>query len=344
MRADSRRILWAAGGIGAALAIREMVRRSREANIRGEVALITGSSRGLGFLLARELAREGCRLVICARDEGELDRAATDLRLRGAEVLPVPCDVTRREEVARLVERARERFGQIDILVNNAGTIQVGPVENMTIADFEEAMNVMFWGVLYPTIEILPGMYESGGRIVNITSIGGKVSVPHLIPYNCAKFAAVALSEGLRAELAKNRIHVLTVVPGLMRTGSYLNAFFKGQQENEFRWFGPSASIPLISMDATRAARQIVRAMKRSEAEKILSFPAALLARFHGLFPGLTTEILSLVARLLPSPSDKVTDKERGMDLNRRINSKVFDAATILGRSAAGQLNQYSAG
>src|SRR5450759_4776995 len=119
----------------------------------------------------------------------------------------------------------------------------------MEVAYFELAMDVMYWGVLYPTLAVLPQMREhKRGRIVNITSIGGKVSIPHLLPYNSAKFAAVGLSEGLRAELAMDGVTVTTIVPGLMRTGSHINAYFKGKQEREYTWFALGASLPVISM------------------------------------------------------------------------------------------------
>jgi NAD(P)-dependent dehydrogenase (short-subunit alcohol dehydrogenase family) len=210
----------------------------RQANLQGQVVLLTGGSRGLGLALAREFARAGCRLVLCARDAQELERAQQHLAQRGADVLTVPCNVADQEQVNHLVERAIERFGRIDILVNNAGVIQVGPLHTVTVEDFKTALDVMFWGLLYPTLAVLPQMLQRGsGRIVNITSIGGMVSVPHLLPYNCAKFAAVGLSEGLRAELGREGIHVTTIVPGLMHTGSYLHAMFKGQQEREFTWF-----------------------------------------------------------------------------------------------------------
>src|SRR5262245_24047597 len=103
----------------------QALQRWRQEDIRGQVVLITGSSRGLGLALAREFAAAGCRLVLCARDADELERARRDLAQRGAEVLSVPCDVTDQEQVRRLVGQATERFGQIDILVNNAGIIQV---------------------------------------------------------------------------------------------------------------------------------------------------------------------------------------------------------------------------
>ena len=159
-----------------------------------------------------------------------------------------------------------ERFGRMDVLVNNAGIISVGPAQAMTRQDFAEAMDVDFWGTLNPILAVLPQMRERrGGRIVNITSIGGKVSVPHLLPYSCAKFAATALSEGLRAELARDGIVVTTIVPGLLRTGSYDQALFKGDHAGEYDWFSVSDNLPGQSISAERAAREIVRATRRGE-------------------------------------------------------------------------------
>jgi short-subunit dehydrogenase len=226
------------------------------------------------------------------------------------------------------------RFGGIDVLVNNAGQIQVGPVQDMTLGDFEQAMDVMFWGVVYPTRAVLPYMLERrAGRIVNITSIGGKVAVPHLLPYDCAKFAAMGFSEGLRAEMLAQGIKVVTIAPGLMRTGSYRNAIFKGDAESESAWFGVSASMPGITIEGSRAARQIVSATRRGDAELILTTPAQLLARFHGMFPGATAEILGLINQLLPAALNGKTRK-RGAD-TRMFRKPLFSALTILGRMAA---------
>ncbi|HEX6383465.1 MAG TPA: SDR family oxidoreductase [Anaerolineae bacterium] len=320
--------------------------RRPEADLRGQIALITGGTRGLGFLLAREFAREGCRVVICARDEAELVRAKADLVQEGAEVLALVCDVADKEDVRRMVDDTLDHYGRIDILVNNAGVIQVGPVETMKTEDFEEAFGVMVWGLLYPTLATLPHMLERRhGRIVNITSIGGKVAVPHLSPYTGAKFAAVGLSEGLRAELAGTGVSVTTIVPGLMRTGSYLNAFFKGRQAGEFTWFSLGASLPFISMDAERASRQIVQATRRGEAERTLSLPAVLLARFHDLFPGLTTDLLGLVNRiLLPNPDGAGPSAIRGTEVQSRLGSphrQILDFLTTLGRRAAHRFHQF---
>ncbi|MCX6049064.1 MAG: SDR family NAD(P)-dependent oxidoreductase [Chloroflexi bacterium] len=291
---NNQKLALGLAGLAAIAAVAKQ--RQSTTNVAGKTVLVTGGSRGLGFVLAREFAREGCGIVICARGESALEQARLALRAEGARVLAVPCDVTDQAQVADLIQQANRYFGGIDILVNNAGTIQVGPLQNVTLQDFENAMDTMFWGMVYTTLAVLPQMLDRNqGQIVNVTSIGGKVSVPHLLPYACAKFAATGFSEGLRAELSKTGLKVTTIVPGLMRTGSHLNALFKGQQQAEFTWFSLGATLPLISMDAERAARQIVDATKRGEAERVLSIPATVLASFHGLFPGLTSELLGLV-------------------------------------------------
>ena len=224
---------------------------------------------------------------------------------------------------------ARDRFGRIDVLVNNAGVIQVGPVDVMTVEDYEEAMKTHFWGPLYTTLAVLPEMRRRGqGRIVNISSIGGKISVPHLVPYSASKFALTGLSEGLRAELLKDGVLVTTVCPGLMRTGSPRNALFKGQHRAEYAWFAISDSLPVTSMSAERAARQIIEATRRGSAEVILTIQAQLAVRFHGLFPGLTADLLGLVNKLLPGPGGIGRARAKGKDSQSSLAPSVLTALT----------------
>jgi NAD(P)-dependent dehydrogenase (short-subunit alcohol dehydrogenase family) len=309
------KMLVALAGAGALLATRALVRKITEYDLRGKVVLITGGSRGLGLVLAREFASEGAQIAICARDVEELGRARMDLVRRGARVLAVACDVTNKTQVDEMARVVTEHFGRIDVLVNNAGVIEVGPMEVMTLEDYEEAMKTHFWGPLYATLSVLPEMRNRRkGRIVNITSIGGKISIPHLLPYSASKFALVGLSEGLRAELKKDGVVVTTVCPGLMRTGSPRNAIFKGQHRAEYAWFSISDSLPFSSMSAERAARQIVGACKRGEAEVVLSVQAQLAVRFHGLFPGLTADMLGLINKLLPEPGGIGTERAKGKE------------------------------
>ena len=338
--------LLTAGALAGAAAL--TARRGPD-DLRGEVAVVTGVSRGLGLLLARELARQGCPLVICARDSAELDRAAGQLREAGADVTAMACDVTDEATPSRLVQAALERHGRLNIVISNAGIIQVGPVRAASPEHFETALDTMALAPARLALAALPVMRgQRHGRIVTIASIGGKLSVPHLLPYSTAKFAAVGFSEGLRAELGRGPVTVTTVVPGLMRTGSHLQARFTGQAGKEFTWFALGASLPLISMDAERAARQIIGAVRHRRAEVILTPAAQLISRIAGLTPGLTSDALHLVQRLaLPAPAGPPTDHARdrsegtpGHALNPAVSRKAFDRLTALGRAAASRFNE----
>jgi NAD(P)-dependent dehydrogenase (short-subunit alcohol dehydrogenase family) len=218
------------------------------------------------------------------------------------------CDVTKEEEVRSTVASIIREVGRIDVLVNVAGMIQVGPFEHMNLDDFAEAMAVHFWGPLYLMREVIPHMKRQGrGRIVNIASIGGKVAVPHLLPYAASKFALVGLSEAMRTELAKDGIYVTTVCPGLMRTGSHFNALFKGQHRKEFALF--SIANALFSTSSEQAARKIVEACRYGVSEIVITPQARLLRLVNCLFPSLVAEASSLVARLLPGPADLEGDQ-----------------------------------
>jgi short-subunit dehydrogenase len=297
--------------------------------------LITGGSRGFGFALARAFSREGCPVVLCSRDEEQLRLASRTLEAEGAQVLTVCCDVSDREQVHGLIRQVMKTMGRVDILVNNAGVIQVGPARQMKAEDFEQAFAVNFWGTLYPILEVLPYMTAAAsGTIVNITSLGGKISVPHLIPYSCAKFAAVALSEGLRAELASDGIHVLTVAPGLMRTGSFINALFKGQMQQEYTWFAASSILPLLTISPDRAARWVVSAVRSRRSEIVLSLPAKAAVLMHSLCPERTQQLFGLVGRMLPAPSVSDGAAVRGSQFATREDGQVLRLINRAGKAA----------
>ena len=341
---------WGKGGAAALLALAGLsvagrALRGATADLQGQVALITGGSRGLGLLLAREFGHAGCTVAICARDAEELARAQDWLRREGLiEVQTVVCDMTDPEQVGRMVAEVAARQGRVDILVNNAGIIMAGPATEMTRQDYERCMDLMFWGVYNGTEAVLPAMLARGqGRIVNITSVGGKVSVPHLLPYCCAKFAATAYSEGMRAALVRKGIVVTTIAPGEMRTGSFGAAEFKGRQEQEFTWFSVSDSLPFLSLDAERAARQIVAAVKQNRAERILGLPAQLGARFNGLFPATTAKLLALVDRTLPGEGGAGEQNAPGREIHRRVRNPVLDRILDFGISAAHRFNEQPA-
>ena len=145
MEVNRKALLIGTGTAAAALIGAKL--RNHGANLAGRVVLITGGSRGLGLAMARQFAAEGCRIAVCARNEAGLRAVRQDPELAGI-VTTFQCDVTRKDQVEKMVREAIAHFGHIDILVNNAGEIQAGPVQSMTVSDFESAMNVMFWGVV----------------------------------------------------------------------------------------------------------------------------------------------------------------------------------------------------
>jgi len=320
----------AALGIGAATAAIYVALQNSlpRYDFHNKVVLITGGSRGLGLVLARALAEEGARIAIVARKSEELERAEADLRKSGAEIFQTVCDVRNQSEVNRAVEAVRNHYGQIDVLINNAGVIQVGPLEVQTQEDFEKAMAVHFWGAFYMMQAVLPTMRERGeGRIVNVSSIGGKMAVPHLAPYCASKFALVGLSNAMRVELVKENILVTTVCPGLMRTGSHVNAVFKGQNEKEFAWFSIGNSLPVSSISAERAAHQIIEATRRGDAELIISIQAQLAAKANALFPELTADIAGLVNRFLPEAGGIGENHALGKDSTSYLSPSFLTAA-----------------
>jgi short-subunit dehydrogenase len=310
----------ALGGL-AFLGTRALVRARRRFNFEGRTVLITGGSRGLGLVMARQLAYEGARLGILSRDTAELERAASELDGLDAEVITVPADVGDRSEVEDGVREVQAKLGPIDVLINNAGIIQVGPADAMTLADFENAMRTHFWGPLYTMMAVLPGMLRKHrGRIVNISSIGGEISAPHLLPYSASKFALVGLSSGMRSTLANQGIYVTTVSPGLMRTGSPRNAEFKGQREKEYAWFVGADSLPVISESPERAAEKILDACRHGTAHITFPLVTTLSVKFTALFPNLTAELLTLVDRALPAPDGSGTDSAPGWASETRIS------------------------
>jgi NAD(P)-dependent dehydrogenase (short-subunit alcohol dehydrogenase family) len=323
--------LGAAGVLGGARA----ARRRHAIDFRGRGVVIAGGSRGLGLVLARQLAAEGAHLCLLARDEGELARAKAQLYAQGAdEVMILPCDIRRRGEVSTAVAHVLGHWAGIDVLINNAGIIQVGPLEHMTTEDFDNAMATHFWGPLNMMLECIPSMRQRGfGRIVNISSIGGRIAVPHLAPYCASKFAIAGLSDAVRAELAQHGIRVTTVSPGLMRTGSPRNAMMKGQHESEYAWFAISSSVPGLSTSAERAARQIIEACRYGDPELTITLPAKAAILANAIAPTATATAMMVAARLLPGPSGADGDRLKpGRD---SASSWAPSAATTLTDRAA---------
>ena len=320
------------------------------------VALVAGGSRGLGLLVARELVGHGYRVAVCARD---LDEAREGAAQVGA--YAYRCDVSEKDEVAALVEQVEGEMGPIEVLIHVAGIIQVGPAESMTVEHFEDAVGTMLMGPVHTAWAVLPGMRQRGrGRIGVVTSVGGKVSPPHLLPYSTAKFGAVGFTEGLSAELAGTGVTATTIVPGLMRTGSHEQALFTGDHAAEYAWFAPAASLPVLSMNAERAARRMVDGVLGGKPLVVLSWLSHAAIRAHGLSPTLTVHLMGLVNRFLPTAAGQeeghlggtakpqsvttahgptVSGRQAAQKLGT-ASTQVVGVLTTLGRRAAGRFNQ----
>jgi NAD(P)-dependent dehydrogenase (short-subunit alcohol dehydrogenase family) len=344
MKTEKRTNWLLAAGLGAAaLAATLWTNRRGSYSLTGKVVLITGGSRGLGLVLARQAAAEGACVALCARDAAELERARQDLIADGTpekHVFTLSHDITDATAVRLMVAEVENKFGPVDVLVNNAGIITAGPLDNMDLRDFEDSMATHFWAPLHAMQAVLPAMRRRGtGRIINISSLGGKVAVPHMAPYSASKFALTGLSEGFRSELKQFGIYVTTVCPGLMRTGSAGHALVKGQHQKEYAWFSIADSLPGLTIGAEDAARQIWNACRRGDGEIILSLPAKLLAALHGILPGTTTDILGWVNRALPATGESPAAN------TRRLGSESESAITqspltTLNRKAARENNE----
>ncbi|UQA90831.1 SDR family NAD(P)-dependent oxidoreductase [Streptomyces halobius] len=317
-------------------------------SIEGLTAVVTGGSRGLGLLMARQLQRRGCDVVLLARNEVELGRAVDKLRQAGGDgsVRGVACDVRNREAVRDRFDEIAGDNGRLDIAIANAGIIQVGPADALGIEGFHDAMDSIFNGALNTAFAALPYLRNSpaGGRLALIGSVGGLLAVPHLLPYSCAKSAVAALAEGLQAEEAPHDVTITGVHPGLMRTGSHLHAHFGGDRRREYAWFQVLAGAPILSMNAERAAACIVSALQRRRPRVVLTPAAKLGAIAHGVAPVTTTRLTSALGRMLPRGGDgEMAEGFRIEAEDQPPAHKLRRMLGVLNERAADQFNQRGA-
>jgi NAD(P)-dependent dehydrogenase (short-subunit alcohol dehydrogenase family) len=328
-KTNSGKVLMAVAGLGTAVLIKMIFSKLNRYDLRDKVVLITGGSRGLGLELARVLATKGAKIAICARNEQQLKVAGQELGSL-TEVLAVRADLTNISEVNSLVQQVVDHFGKLDVLINNAGVMIVGPENVMEIEDYHKVMDSNVWSALYATKAVMPQFLKRGsGRIVNICSIGGKVAVPHMLPYSVSKFAMVGLSQGMAAELGKHGVHVTTVIPSLMTTGSPRNVTIKGDHESEYAWFKIADSLPLLAQDSKKAAMSIVQAMEAGKKELTLTFVAKIATILTALAPGSITSMMQFSDRFLPKSQNKEAKKgyESESNMTRGLVGSLTDDA-----------------
>ena len=236
MKLKSKATLLALGGAAATISTMVALQKKRHFDLSNRVVLVTGGSRGFGLLLAQEFASRGARVAICARDKDELEGGRKYLQQFGFDANAFVCDVTEKAQIEQLVRDVENELGPIEVLVNNAGVIQMGPVELMTDEDLAASLDTHIWAVWHLCRAVLPKMKaRKSGRILNISSIGGRINVPHLTPYAVGKFGLAGLSQGLRIELAQYGVLVTTAFPFPMRVGSFVNATVKGSTAKNSR-------------------------------------------------------------------------------------------------------------
>jgi short-subunit dehydrogenase len=258
-------------------------------DLRGSRIILTGASFGIGEALARELARQGARLVLAARSQERLDRLAQELRAAGVEVLAVPADVTDPTHRQRLIDEVLRAFGGIDILINNAGVGATGYFAEADEARLRQVFEINFFGTTELTRLALPHLAK--GRqpmIVNVSSVIGRRAIPGYTEYCASKFAVCGWTEALRAELVRQGIHVLLVNPGLIET-----PFRDHLVEDRLQSHGRRPK----AMSAERCAQIIVRAMKRRRNEVVITFEGKLLLWANRLVPRFVDWLMARYAR-----------------------------------------------
>jgi NAD(P)-dependent dehydrogenase (short-subunit alcohol dehydrogenase family) len=330
-------LLLAAGGA----VTMSVLRQKRRVDFADRVVFITGGSRGLGLLLCQEFIEAGARVAFCARDADEVEVAREQLSYSGATVRGYTCDVAVRAQVEETIRQVESDLGPIEVLVNNAGVITLGPLETMAVEDFEREMGVHFWGQLYTTLAVTPGMRERRwGRIVNISSFGGRLNSPHLAAYHAAKFASAGLSQSMRVELSKDNIYVTTVFPFLMRVGSFLHADVKGQHKKEWAIGQVLDSQRLTTTTGERTAQAIVKTAAWGDATLVPSNRASLAILFANVFPNLTQDAMALANRFMPAadgPESIGTSSKKGHESTSALAPSPL---TRLNDEAAVRLNE----
>ena len=193
--------------------------------LENTVALVTGSSSGIGAAIGRRLAAEGAAVALVARRRDRLDRLAEAIRADGGTALVVPADVTSQQEAADAVEQAVAGLGRLDIVVNNAGIMLLGPALDAPIGEWDQMVALNVQGLLYVTHAALPHLVRAAGDsarqvadLITISSTGGRVARPGSAVYNLTKFGAAAFCEALRQEMLAHRVRVSMVEPGTVDT------------------------------------------------------------------------------------------------------------------------------
>jgi len=258
-----------------------------------KVAIVTGGGSGIGEGLCHELARRGARVIVADINSAEAGRVATAITGLGGQATASTVDVSRAEEVARLVEETDTAYGRLDYMFNNAGFAIGGDFRDLTLDHWHRVLDVDLYGVLHGMQAAYPVMVRQGfGHIVNTSSAAAFFAAPGNAPYCTAKYALVGLSLSLRLEGIDLGVKVSCICPGFVRSNVYRNAEVAGMTLPAGVPREQVAGAPAKMMEPERAARVILDGVARNKA--LIIFPAAIRwgRRLDRLFPGISNKIL----------------------------------------------------
>ncbi len=258
-------------------------------NLKGRVAIITGASSGIGAALARELAQQDVKLVLLARRSEKLTAIAAEIDPSGQQVLAVPGDVTKQEDIEKAVNLAHSKFGKVEIAIANAGFGVKGNLSDLTVDDYRHQWETNVFGVLHTIYATLHDLKQTKGRLVIIGSVNGYVVLPGVSPYVMSKFALRALCESLSLELKPYGISVIHICPGFVATESRLAKLQSPKTPK-------NQQIPSwMLMSTTETAQLIIQAIARRRREVILTGYGKLAVWLKRYLPELLSWLLSIL-------------------------------------------------
>ncbi|HXO30077.1 MAG TPA: SDR family oxidoreductase [Thermoanaerobaculia bacterium] len=282
------------GGQGRARGLAGSLAGGLTGSLAGSSIIVTGASQGIGKAVCLELASQGARLTLAARDAAALEQVAAACRERGGEALVVPTDVSQPADCERLIREAAAAWGALDALINNAGIDMIARFED--VADlqlFERLMRVNYLGYVYPTYYALPELRRSRGRLVAVSSLAGMTGVPTRTGYAASKHAIFGFFDSLRIELAGTGVTVTLVAPDFVLSEIHRRAAGPDGQP-----VGHSPMQESSIMTAEQCARHIVKAMQKRQRLRILSLRGRLGRYVRLVAPGLIDAIAARAVRL----------------------------------------------
>ena len=263
-------------------------------DMTGKVVVVTGASMGIGESIAKMFAAHGANVVLAARDAARLEAARARIGSTGATA--VPCDVTKRDDLSRLLATTLTQFGRIDVWVNNAGHGLMDSVVQMDLGECRRMFETNLFAVIQAMQLVAPVMQKQGsGAIINISSVAGYITVPYMVAYGATKRALNAITRGARMELEKSGVHVINVCPGYIATDFAQNAV-KGKERYRLGMAARTGITP------DQVARAVLRAYQKNKREIVVPWKDRIFIVLYQLAPGIVEGMMRRMLR----PADEV--------------------------------------